>query len=41
MSIEFRDYFNNLEQLIGTLSVSCTQADLDMGNLSVIQRLAE
>lgn len=41
MSTEYRDYFNNLEQLVGLPSVSCTHADLDMGNIDVIHRLAE
>lgn len=41
MSSEYRNYVNDLEQLVGLPSVSCTRADLDMGNLKVIQRLAE
>ena len=41
MHPDYRDYFQRLEQLVALPSISCTQPELDMGNLKVIQRLAE
>ncbi len=41
MTIDSRLYFQQLQRLVALPSVSCTSPDWDMGNLKVIEQLAE